>query len=160
MIFAALFEGIRTFRDLLMDKFLELSRTLLIGVNQSSVQVKFAKDQSSNGQQHLTNPPLYTTSCENNLCESINKFEEDNNVQIDIIDSPKQNGKDEKVAHTPMTVFTRYSHLFASTFLHMIQTFLGFTLMLAIMTFNIWVLTAIAVGTGIGFFVFNKNLKA
>ena len=38
--------------------------------------------------------------------------------------------------------------------LHMFQVFLGYLLMLAFMTYNVWVCVAVVVGSGVGYFLF------
>ena len=50
------------------------------------------------------------------------------------------------------------SHLSArhilQTFLHMVQVTLGYILMLAFMTFNVWICISIVLGAGLGYFIF------
>ncbi len=43
---------------------------------------------------------------------------------------------------------------FLQTFLHMIQVFIGYMLMLAFMTFNAWICLAVILGAGLGYFAF------
>ena len=45
------------------------------------------------------------------------------------------------------------SHI-VQTLLHMVQVLLGYLLMLAFMTYNVWVGVAVVVGSGVGFFLF------
>ncbi|XP_066926012.1 high affinity copper uptake protein 1-like [Clytia hemisphaerica] len=40
------------------------------------------------------------------------------------------------------------------TFLHMLQVFIGYLLMLAFMTYNVWVCIAVILGAGFGYFLF------
>ena len=47
--------------------------------------------------------------------------------------------------------------LLLSTILHMIYISIGYILMLAVMTFNVWVFVAIAIGIGIGRFFFGTD---
>lgn len=46
------------------------------------------------------------------------------------------------------------AHNFLDSLIHMIQVTIGYLLMLAIMTFNIWILTSVILGEGIGYFIF------
>jgi len=41
-----------------------------------------------------------------------------------------------------------------SSILHMVYISIGYILMLAVMTFNVWVLVAVSIGIAIGYFVF------
>jgi hypothetical protein len=41
-----------------------------------------------------------------------------------------------------------------STLLHMVYVTLGYTLMLAVMTWNVWILVAVAIGIGLGYLFF------
>ncbi|KAJ8039309.1 High affinity copper uptake protein 1 [Holothuria leucospilota] len=51
------------------------------------------------------------------------------------------------------THFCSCSH-FLQTFLHIIQTAIGYCLMLVVMTFNLWLTLSIVFGAGAGYFVF------
>ena len=46
------------------------------------------------------------------------------------------------------------------TVLHMLQVFLGYLLMLAFMTYNVWLCVAIILGAGSGYFLFGWNSVA
>jgi copper transporter 1 len=52
----------------------------------------------------------------------------------------------------PRTKFSRV-HGF-QTFLHILQTVLGYFLMLIFMTYNVWLCVALVVGIGVGYFLF------
>lgn len=44
-------------------------------------------------------------------------------------------------------------HLY-QTFLHVLQVFISFLLMLVFMTFNVWLCVAVLLGAGVGYFIF------
>lgn len=48
-------------------------------------------------------------------------------------------------------------YLILSSILHGLYTFIGYTVMNAIMTFNIWVLVSVCAGLGMGYFIFRTN---
>jgi copper transporter 1 len=47
-----------------------------------------------------------------------------------------------------------------STLLHVVQVTLGYALMLAIMTFNVWMVLAVVSGAGLGYFAFSWKRRA
>lgn len=51
-------------------------------------------------------------------------------------------------------------YLVLSSLLHCLYVFLGFTLMNAVMTFNIWILVAVSGGIGVGYFFFRVDGKS
>jgi len=64
-----------------------------------------------------------------------------------------------KSCHKP-TFQVGLLELIISTLFHVCQVFLGYILMLIVMTFNVWIFLAVLIGTGLGFFIFdNFNRK-
>ncbi|XP_057308862.1 high affinity copper uptake protein 1-like [Hydractinia symbiolongicarpus] len=53
----------------------------------------------------------------------------------------------------PSMKLLSWSH-FLQTMLHMLQVFVGYLLMLAFMTYNVWLCVAVVVGSGVGYFAF------
>eukprot|EP00794_Sanderia_malayensis_P016202 gene16202-17832_t len=69
------------------------------------------------------------------------------------------NGVDKKCTQSgyttspPKEILLSGSH-FLQTLLHIVQVFVGYLLMLAFMTYNVWVCFAIILGAGLGYFAF------
>lgn len=147
MTFSALYEGIRVFRDKLMDQFLKSSR------KESYSKVKYSQET-----QVKSRPP--DLCCNNGPPVPASR---EDKLQIDIIELAEVETSKSSALHVSQTIsYERYLHLVAATSLHMIHVCLGYIIMLAVMTFNIWILTAVAIGTGAGFLIFDyfKQLKS
>ncbi|XP_039183072.1 probable low affinity copper uptake protein 2 isoform X1 [Crotalus tigris] len=57
------------------------------------------------------------------------------------------------VGPTTSSLKKRLSWHLAETFLHMVQVFLGYLVMLAVMTYNTWIFLGVIAGSAIGYFV-------
>lgn len=53
--------------------------------------------------------------------------------------------------------FRTQRHRLIQVLLHMVQTAIGFFLMLSVMSFNVCIIFAIVVGNGVGFYVFYRS---
>lgn len=62
--------------------------------------------------------------------------------------------------HNLTTPGRGFLDLLISAVFHSIYVFLGFTLMNAVMTFNVWVLVAISIGVAFGYFCFGNYRRA
>lgn len=76
--------------------------------------------------------------------------------QLETIRMPSSNGATEvTTVANPRSIWNR--HHFLQTILHGIQVVLGYMLMLAFMTYNVWLALAITLGAMVGYFIFGSR---
>merc|ERR1712002_486429 len=77
-------------------------------------------------------------------------------VSSTVITNHESNGTkiEETVAESTFPRSNRMKLHWIQTFLHVLQVFVGYMLMLAFMTYNVWICLAVLIGSGIGYFVF------
>ncbi|GAB1602496.1 probable low affinity copper uptake protein 2 [Argonauta hians] len=59
---------------------------------------------------------------------------------------------------TPSIKRKRNLYYVAETMMHMFLSFVGYLIMLIVMTFNVWLSLAVILGTGIGYFLFDNSI--
>lgn len=75
------------------------------------------------------------------------------------VDSNHADGSELKfIRNTEKVSWKRFTsqHIIQSL-LHMVQVFIGYVLMLAVMTYNVWVCIAVVLGAGCGYFIFDAQ---
>lgn len=70
-----------------------------------------------------------------------------------------RNGNNRRIGFINGHQFYNFSRLGASSVLHGLYVFAGFTLMNAVMTYNIWILVVVSLGMGLGYFLFGNSRR-
>lgn len=140
-----------------MDNFIKLKNHSTLQTGAKTLQVKYASGNDS------VTTKLRVTDLESRK-QSNELTQETQQVvpQAMELSTPGSSSKSPEVDGIIISK-TQWSNclpLMAATLLHMIDLCLGYTLMLAVMTFNGWILVAVAIGSGVGYLIFSHLKQA